>query len=91
LKGFSLAPGRKRADFIESAGEPEIRANIERLAGATKQRLLPWSLPNLMRKNRLLLCLVPPMSHAGMDLAPRFDRPRSPHAGFVTSVLGELT
>ena len=34
--------------------------------------------------------LVPPKSHAGMDLVPRFDRSRSPHAGLITFVLGWL-
>ena len=35
-------------------------------------------------QNRILLCLVPPKSHAGMGLVPRFDRARNPHVGFVT-------
>ncbi len=36
----------------ESEGETdrEIEASFDRLERATKQRLLPWSLPNLMRK-----------------------------------------
>jgi hypothetical protein len=48
--GFSLAPSRKRAAFIRSAGKPEIRVSFDRQERATEQRLLPWSLPNLMRK-----------------------------------------
>jgi hypothetical protein len=48
--GFSLAPSRKRAAFIRSAGEPEIRVSFDRQESATKQRFLPWSLSNLMRK-----------------------------------------
>ena len=42
-------------------------------------------------QNCILLCLVPPKSHAGMGLVPRFDRARNPHAGFITSVIGCLT
>jgi hypothetical protein len=42
-------------------------------------------------QNCILLCLVPPKSHAGMGLVPRFDRARNPHAGLITSVIGCLT
>jgi hypothetical protein len=38
-------------------------------------------------QNRLLLCLVPTMSHAGMDLVPRFDRARSLTPGLPPSTL----
>src|SRR5208337_2355109 len=69
----------------------EIRARFDRQAIATKQRPLPWSLPILMRKTVYVLCLVPPKSHAGMGLVPRFDRARNPYAGFITSVIGCLT
>ena len=45
----------------------------------------------LMRKDRLLLCLAPLKTRAGMDLVPRFARARNPNAGMITSVLGWLT
>src|SRR5271170_7038448 len=38
-------------------------------------------------QNRLLLCLVPTMSHAGMDLGPRFDRARNLTPGLPPSSL----
>ncbi len=36
--------------FLGVETDREIRASFDRLESATKQRLLPWSLPNLMRK-----------------------------------------
>jgi hypothetical protein len=39
-----------RTSIIESAGEPEFSASFHLLKSATKQRLLPWSLPSRMRK-----------------------------------------
>ncbi len=38
-------------------------------------------------QNRLPLCLVPPISHAGMDLGPRFDRARNLTPGLPPSSL----
>ena len=64
--------------------------DFDRQASATKQRpSLVSSQPDA--QNRLLLCLVPPMSHAGMDLVPRFDRARNLMPGLSPSVLGCLT
>jgi hypothetical protein len=65
----------------------EIRAGFDRQASATKQRLLPWSLPILMCKAVFFFGLVPPKSHAVMDPIPCFDRLRNLTPGLPPSSL----
>jgi hypothetical protein len=68
-----LIPGTKR----------QFRSSSER----HQQRLLLWSLSTKGVQNRLLLCLVPSISHAGMALVPRFDRARNLTPGLPPSSL----
>jgi hypothetical protein len=69
----------------------KTKASFDHQGRDTYQQLLPWSPPNLDEQNGHFLCLVPLMSHAGMNLVPRFDQAKSPHAWLITSVLGWLT
>jgi hypothetical protein len=74
-----------RPSIIKSAEEPEIRASFPSVE-VRRQTAAPSvvsSRPDA--QNHLLLCLVPPTSHADMDLIPRFDRSRNLTPGLQPS------
>jgi hypothetical protein len=54
MKSFILPSCSQRGDEMRPI---EIRAGFHLLESATKQRLLPWSLSNLMRKTVFFLVL----------------------------------
>jgi hypothetical protein len=85
-RGFSAILGHRIAAFIDSEGEPEVSAKLDRQTSATSSVSF-LSLPTEGVQDRLPLCFAPLRSDVVRNLVPRFNRSSTITSGLLPSAL----